>query len=73
MYAQYFMHYLPVLSLCDYWLFAHMKKCLPVKQFESEVYTSTAVTVSLYHLNSDEFRAAFNYLPLHEKSGGQCC
>jgi hypothetical protein len=56
------MHYLPVLSLCDYWLFAHVKECLLGKQLESEVDTNTAVTVFLYHLSNDEFKAAFNRL-----------
>jgi len=57
------MHYLPVLSPSDYWLFAHVKECLLGKQFELEVDTNTPVTFSLYHLSKDEFRAAFNCLP----------
>jgi histone-lysine N-methyltransferase SETMAR len=55
--------YSPDLAPCDYWLFSRVKKRLRGKRFQSEDDINTAVTASLKHPTTDEYRAAIDHLP----------
>jgi len=55
--------YSPDFIPCYYWLVACVKENLWSKQIESEDDSNTAVNVSLYHLSTDEYRAAIDRLP----------
>jgi hypothetical protein len=55
--------YSPDFTPCYYWLVACVKEHLQGKRIETEDDSSTAVTVSLYSLSKDEYRAAVDRLP----------